>query len=83
MLTSVFCPDRKLGLRRHPLHAAGRLASVLAPEADADAEDDHGGPVPVQLPRVGRQIRHREGPGALPVRAAWFYQKAVWFLTSV
>lgn len=55
----------KLGLWSHPLHLAGRLASVLASQTDADAEDDHGRPLSVQLPGVGRPLRHCEGSGKL------------------
>lgn len=36
-----------------PFHLTGWLATVLAPQTDADAEDDHGGSLSVQLPRVG------------------------------
>lgn len=36
-----------------PFHFTGRLATVLASQTDADAEDDHGGALSVQLTRVG------------------------------
>ncbi len=53
----------KLGVWRDPFHLAGRLTTVLASQADADAEDDHGGSLSVQLPRVGWQVGHCERPG--------------------
>lgn len=52
-----------MGVRSDPFHLAGRFAAVLASETDADAEDDYGGPLSVQLPWVGWQVWHRERPG--------------------
>lgn len=52
-------------MRRDPLHLAGRLAALLAPQTDADAQDDHGGPLQVRLARVGRPLGHRQGSGQL------------------
>lgn len=43
----------KLGLWSDPVHATGWLATILASQTDADAEDDHGGSLPVQFPRMG------------------------------
>ena len=53
----------KLGMWRDPVHFTGRLAAVLASQTDADAEDDHGWSLQVQLPRMGRQVGHCEGSG--------------------
>lgn len=39
--------------RGHHVHPAGWLPALLAPEADADAEDDHERQLPVWLTRVG------------------------------
>lgn len=37
----------KLGVWSDPFHLTGRLATVLAPQTDADAEDDYGGSLSV------------------------------------
>lgn len=46
----------KLGVWSDTFHLTGRLATILASQTDADAEDDYGGSLSVQLPRVGRQV---------------------------
>ena len=53
----------QMGVRGDPVHLVGGLASLLAQETAADAQGDHGGPLPVQLPGVGRQVGHRQRPG--------------------
>lgn len=55
----------KLGVWSDPLHLTCRLTTVLASQTDADAEDDHGGSLSVQLPRVGWQVRHCQRPGKI------------------
>ena len=39
--------------RGHHVHPAGRLPTLLAPQADADVEDDHEWQLPVWLTRMG------------------------------
>lgn len=65
---------KQLGLWSDPFHLTGWLTTFLAPQADADAEDDYGGPISVQLPRMGRQVRHCERPGE---RSSLFYVKII------
>lgn len=65
-LLYLTCSDacvEQLGLWSDPFHLTGWLATFLAPQTDADAEDDHGRSIPVQLPRVGWQVWHCERPG--------------------
>lgn len=47
------CPPLQVEHRRHHVHAAGWLAALLAPEANADVEDDRGWQIPVWLTGVG------------------------------
>lgn len=42
-----------MGLWSDPFHLVGRFTAFLASETDADAADDYGGPISVQLPGVG------------------------------
>lgn len=65
LLTYVDVSVGKLGMWSDPFHFAGWLTAILASQADAYAEDDHGGPLSVQFPRVGRQVRHCERSGEL------------------
>lgn len=46
-------PGRQVEHWGHHVHAAGWLAALLAPEADAHAEDDHEWQLPVWLARMG------------------------------
>lgn len=43
----------QVGLWSDSFHLAGWLATILAPQTDADAEDDNGGSISVQLSGVG------------------------------
>ena len=52
--------------RGHHVHAAGRLPALLAPQADADVENDHEWQLPVWLTGMGRLLGHREGLGEKP-----------------
>lgn len=61
VLEAPCCPQ--VEHRGDHVHPAGRLAALLAPQADADAAHDHERRLPVRLPGVGRPLRHRQGPG--------------------
>lgn len=56
LLTCFDVSGGQLGVWSDPVHLTGWLATILASQTDADAEDDHGGSLPVQFPRVGRQV---------------------------
>lgn len=43
----------QVGLWSHSFYLTGWLATILAPQTDADAEDDNGGSISVQLSGVG------------------------------
>lgn len=46
-------PGRQVEHWGHHVHPAGWLPTLLAPEADAHAEDDHEWQLPVWLTRMG------------------------------
>lgn len=64
--------------RGHHVHAARRLAALLAQETDDDAAYDLGGQLRLLVSGVGGPLRHRERSGSLLVSTA-----AIWVLLHV
>lgn len=61
-------PPLQMELGGHHVHAARRLSSLLAQEADADAAHDPGRNVRLLVSGVGGPIGHRQGFGRSPPR---------------